>query len=156
MYRSKLLTITILIVVHNYYYKGCKNFMTHLSKWRSSSLLTTLLFLFSVPGKVSFVNFSNITSFGFTITWGRPVHENGDLRNYSVILSNANGTIKERKHVNISFEKVSYNNLNPGGCLDNNLIYALIYIMCHFIANIFHVHFLIFPRCLLQCDYRCC
>lgn len=83
---------------------------------RASSLLTTLLFFFLVPGEVSYVNVSNITTFGFTITWGRPAYENGDLRNYSVILFNANGTIKERMDVNISTEKVSFYKLNPGWC----------------------------------------
>uniref|UniRef100_A0A8W8J4S9 protein-tyrosine-phosphatase n=1 Tax=Magallana gigas TaxID=29159 RepID=A0A8W8J4S9_MAGGI len=69
-----------------------------------------------VPGEVSFVNFSSLTSSGFTITWGRPVHENGDLRNYSVILFYYNGTIKEREHVNISSMEMSFYKLNPGVC----------------------------------------
>lgn len=121
---------------------------------RASSLLTTLSFFFLVPGEVTFVNVSNITQFGFTITWGRPAYENGDLRNYSAILSNANGTIKERMDVNISTEKVSFYKLNPGWYHVN--INFISNTNVNLIADSVHFHFLIFRRCMLQCDYRCC
>lgn len=63
-----------------------------------------------VPGEVSNVTVTDITSTNFTIRWGRPAVLNGDLRNYSVIISNETYNKTEE----VLTTNMFFTNLNPG------------------------------------------
>lgn len=67
-------------------------------------------FFVIVPGEVSNVTVTDITSTNFTIRWGRPAVLNGDLRNYSVIISNETYNKTEE----VLTTNMFFTNLNPG------------------------------------------